>query len=49
MQYLKKGRPQEEAVTQQIRDTVSEILSAVQKEGIDAVWRYSEGLDDLNR
>ena len=48
MEYLKKGRPQEEAVTQQIRDTVSEILSAVQKEGIAAVTRYSERLDDWN-
>ena len=48
MEYLKKGRPQEEAVTQQIRDTVSEILSAVQKEGIAAVRRYSERLDDWN-
>ncbi len=48
MEYLKKGRPQEEAVTQQIRDTVSEILSAVQKEGIAAVRRYSERLDGWN-
>jgi sulfopropanediol 3-dehydrogenase len=48
VEYLKKGRPQEEAVTQQIRDTVSEILSAVQKEGIAAVRRYSERLDDWN-
>jgi sulfopropanediol 3-dehydrogenase len=48
VEYLKKGRPQEEAVTQQIRDTVSEILSAVQKEGITAVRRYSERLDGWN-
>jgi sulfopropanediol 3-dehydrogenase len=48
VEYLKRGRPQEEAVTQQIRDTVSEILSAVQKEGIAAVRRYSERLDDWN-
>ena len=48
VEYLKKGRPQEEAVTQQIRDTVSEILSAVQKEGIVAVRRYSERLDGWN-
>jgi sulfopropanediol 3-dehydrogenase len=48
VEYLKKGRPQEEAVTQQIRDTVSEILSAVQKEGIAAVRRYSERLDGWN-
>ena len=48
MEYLKKGQAQEEAVTQQIRDTVSEILSAVQKEGIAAVRRYSERLDGWN-
>ena len=48
MEYLKKGQAQEEAVTQQIRDTVSEILSAVQKEGIAAVKRYSERLDGWN-
>jgi sulfopropanediol 3-dehydrogenase len=48
VEYLKKGRPQEEAVTQQIRDTVSEILSAVEKEGIAAVRRYSERLDGWN-
>ncbi len=48
MEYLKKGQAQEEAVTQQIRDTVSEILSAVEKEGIAAVRRYSERLDNWN-
>jgi sulfopropanediol 3-dehydrogenase len=48
VEYLKKGQAQEEAVTQQIRDTVSEILSAVQKEGIAAVRRYSERLDGWN-
>ena len=48
MEYLKKGQPQEEAVNQQIRDTVSEILTAVQKEGIAAVRRYSERLDGWN-
>ena len=31
MEYLKKGLPLEDAVTQQIRDTVSEILSAVER------------------
>ena len=48
VEYLKRGRPQEETVTQQIRDTVSEILSAVQKKGIVAVRRYSERLDGWN-
>jgi len=48
VEYLKKARPQEEGVTQQVRDAVSEILSAVEKEGIAAVRRYSERLDGWN-
>ena len=48
MEYLKKARPQEEGVTQKVRDAVSEILSAVEKEGIAAVRRYSEELDGWN-
>ncbi|HZY56945.1 MAG TPA: histidinol dehydrogenase, partial [Rubrobacteraceae bacterium] len=48
MEYLKKARPQEEGVTQKVRDAVSEILLAVEKEGIVAVRRYSEQLDDWN-
>ncbi len=48
MEYLKKARPQEEGVTQKVRDAVSEILLAVEKEGIAAVRRYSEQLDDWN-
>ena len=48
VEYLKKARPQEEGVTQKVRDAVSEILSAVEKEGIAAVRRYSERLDDWN-
>ena len=48
MEYLKKAQPQEEGVTQKVRDAVSEILSAVEKEGIAAVRRYSERLDDWN-
>jgi sulfopropanediol 3-dehydrogenase len=46
--YLKKAQPQEESVTQKVRDAVSEILSAVEKEGIAAVGRYSERFDDWN-
>jgi hypothetical protein len=42
VEYLKKARPQEEGVTQKVRDAVSEILLAVEKEGIAAVRRYSE-------
>jgi sulfopropanediol 3-dehydrogenase len=48
VEYLKKAQPQEEGVTQRVRDAVSEILSAVEKEGIAAVRRYSEQLDDWN-
>ncbi|TCJ16480.1 histidinol dehydrogenase [Rubrobacter taiwanensis] len=48
MEYLKKGQPQEEGATRQIRDAVSEILSAVEKEGIAAVRRYSEKFDGWN-
>jgi sulfopropanediol 3-dehydrogenase len=48
VEYLKKARPQEEGVTQKVRDAVSEILLAVEKEGIAAVRRYSERLDDWN-
>jgi len=48
VEYLKKAQPQEEGVTQKVRDAVSEILLAVEKEGIAAVRRYSERLDDWN-
>lgn len=48
MEYLKKAEPIEEQVTQGIRDAVSEILSAVEKEGIAAVRRYSDKLDNWN-
>ena len=48
MEYLKKAEPEEEGVAQQVKDSVSEILSAVEKEGIAAIRRYSEQLDDWN-
>jgi sulfopropanediol 3-dehydrogenase len=48
VEYLKRAQPQEEGVTQKVKDAVSEILSAVEKEGITAVRRYSEQLDDWN-
>ncbi len=48
MEYLKKAEPEEEGVAQQVKDSVSEILSAVEKEGITAIRRYSEQLDDWN-
>src|SRR5687767_301232 len=48
VEYLKKARPQEAGITQKVRDAVSEILTAVEKEGITAVRRYSERLDGWN-
>lgn len=48
MEYLKQAQPQEEGATQKVRDAVSDILLAVEKEGIAAVRRYSEQLDDWN-
>ncbi len=48
MEYLKKAEPIGEQVTRAIRESVSEILMAVEKEGITAVRRYSEQLDGWN-
>jgi Histidinol dehydrogenase len=45
-EYIKRGDEQADAVTREIKDTVSEILSAVQREGEAAVRRYSGALDD---
>ena len=44
-EYIKRGNEQADAVTREITDTVSEILSAVQREGEAAVRRYSAALD----
>src|SRR3954447_20614653 len=46
MKYVKPPAPPERAVAQEIRDTVSEILSAVEREGDAAVRRYSQRFDD---
>jgi sulfopropanediol 3-dehydrogenase len=46
MEYLKKAEPVGEQVTQDIREAVSEILLAIEREGTTAVRRYSEQLDD---
>ena len=46
MEYLKKAEPIGEQVTQDIRESVSEILLAIEREGTTAVRRYSEQLDD---
>ena len=45
---MKKAEPIGEQVTQNIRESVSEILMAVAREGITAVRRYSKQLDDWN-
>jgi sulfopropanediol 3-dehydrogenase len=46
LEYLKKAEPVGEQVTQDIRELVSEILLAIEREGTTAVRRYSEQLDD---
>ncbi|RIH87885.1 histidinol dehydrogenase [Calidithermus roseus] len=48
MEYFKKALPQSPSVTQEIRDTVSRIISDVEREGITAVRRYSEMFDGWN-
>ena len=48
MEYFKKAPPQAAAVSQEIRETVSQIISAVEKEGVDAVRRYSEKFDGFS-
>jgi sulfopropanediol 3-dehydrogenase len=45
MEYLKKPQPTPADVTQEIRDTVSRIISDVSREGTTAVRRYSEQFD----
>ena len=46
VEYLKSPKERPEAVTDEIRTTVSTILSDVQREGDAAVRRYSEQFDD---
>ena len=48
MEYLKKPSPTPKAVAAEIKDTVSEIISAVETEGLAAVRRYSERFDHWN-
>ncbi|GBF06680.1 histidinol dehydrogenase, hisD [Deinococcus aerius] len=45
MEYFKQAAPQPPSVNQEIRDTVSRILSDVEREGLVAVRRYSEQFD----
>lgn len=46
MRYLKEPIEPSEEVTQEVRDTVSEIISAVERRGTDAVREYSRRFDD---
>lgn len=48
MEYIKKAPPQPPSISQEIRDTVSRIISDVEREGITAVRRYSERFDSWN-
>ena len=45
IEYLKAPRPATPQVTQEIRDTVSRVISDVEREGTAAVRRYSEQFD----
>ncbi len=45
MEYIKKPPPTPKAVAREIKDTVSEIILAVESEGLAAVRRYSERFD----
>jgi sulfopropanediol 3-dehydrogenase len=45
MEHLKAPRPTAAGVTQEIRDTVSRVISDVERHGTDAVRRYSEQFD----
>jgi sulfopropanediol 3-dehydrogenase len=45
MDYLKRAAPQPPAANSEVRETVSEILLAVEREGMPAVLRYSERFD----
>jgi sulfopropanediol 3-dehydrogenase len=46
MKYLKKPKYPPEQVTDEIRQTVSTILSDVEQNGVTAVRKYSERFDN---
>ena len=48
MEYLKKASPNVTVFSQEIKDTVSRIISDVEREGVAAVRRYSEKFDAWN-
>lgn len=47
-EYLKRPEAQPPEIAEGVRNTVSEILLAVEKDGLEAVRRYSEKLDNWN-
>ena len=48
MEHIKKALPNVVVFSQEIKDTVSKIISDVEREGIKAVRRYSEKFDGWN-
>lgn len=46
MEYIKKPKHNTDQVTDEIRSTVSEVLSDVERNGTDAVRKYSERFDN---
>jgi sulfopropanediol 3-dehydrogenase len=48
MEYIKKALPNVTVFSQEIKDTVSRIISDVEREGVTAVRRYSEKFDGWN-
>lgn len=46
MHYLKKPKPTPEEVTREVRETVSQIIGDVEREGTEAVRSYSERFDN---
>jgi sulfopropanediol 3-dehydrogenase len=48
MEYIKKASPNVTVMSQEIKDTVSRIISDVEREGVAAVRRYSEKFDGWN-
>ncbi len=48
MEYIKKALPNVSVMSQEIKDTVSRVISDVEREGVAAVRRYSEKFDGWN-
>jgi sulfopropanediol 3-dehydrogenase len=48
MEHIKKASPNVTVMSQEIKDTVSRIISDVEREGVTAVRRYSEKFDGWN-